>query len=168
MAEPESDVLIRAAAPTDAEAVCAIYNPYVLGTAVTFEEVAVTADDMRQRIAEVTVALPWLVAEQDGQVVAYAYATRWRTRAAYRYSVESTVYVKQGRQGRGIGSALYRTLLNDLHTRGLHVVIGGIALPNAASVALHEKLGFRKVAEFEQVGFKFGEWRNVGYWQREL
>jgi phosphinothricin acetyltransferase len=113
-------------------------------------------------------SLPWLVAEEDGTVVGYAYATKWRTRPAYRQSVEVTVYVASDRRRRGIGSVLYDSLLDELRDHGIHAAIGGIALPNPASVALQEKFGFEKVAHFAEVGFKFGKWIDVGYWQRIL
>jgi phosphinothricin acetyltransferase len=160
---------VRAATPVDAAAICAIYNPYVTTTAITFEEDAVAVPDMAQRIADVDAAgLPWLVAEAGGKVVGYAYATRWRVRPAYRFSVESTVYVDHTLTGQGVGRALYDVLLDELRRRGLHVVIGGIALPNEGSVGLHEKLGFEKVAHFAEVGMKFGRWIDVGYWALRL
>ena len=162
-------VRIRTASPADAAALCAIYNPYVATTAITFEEEPVAEPDMAQRIADVAAAgLPWLVAEADGKIVGYAYATKWRVRPAYRHSVESTVYVDAARVGQGVGRALYAALLDELRRRGLHLVIGGIALPNEGSVGLHERLGFRKVAHFAEVGMKFGRWIDVGYWQLNL
>jgi len=162
-------MVIRDAARNDAAAIVAMYNHFIVNTAITFEEQAVTESDMAQRIAEVQgVALPWLVAEQDGVVLGYAYATKWRVRHAYRFSVESTVYLAPSFAGKGIGRLLYTALLGRLREQGCHLVIGGIALPNAASVALHEALGFRKVAEFNEVGFKFGRWVDVGYWQLML
>lgn len=158
--------LIRPATPADAAAIVAIYNPYVAATTITFEEDPVAEADMAQRVADVAAAgLPWLVAELEGKLVGYAYATRWRVRPAYRHSVESTVYVDGARTGQGVGRALYAALLDALRGRGLHLVIGGIALPNAASVGVHEALGFRKVAHFAEVGKKFGRWIDVGYWQ---
>lgn len=160
---------IRDSTIADAAAIVAIYNPYVVGTTITFEEDPVTAGDMAERIAGVQAAgLPWLVAEEGGEVIGYAYATRWRVRHAYRFSVESTVYLQQGRAGSGIGSALYAALLARLAKAGRHLVIGGIALPNEASIALHQKMGFEKVAQFGEVGFKCGRWVDVGYWQKVL
>lgn len=162
-------MVIRDAARNDAAAIVAMYNHFIVNTAITFEEQAITESDMAQRIAEVQGgALPWLVAEQDGVVLGYAYATKWRVRHAYRFSVESTVYLAPSFAGKGIGRLLYTALLGRLRGQGCHLVIGGIALPNAASVALHEALGFRKVAEFNEVGFKFGRWVDVGYWQLML
>lgn len=160
---------IRPAEPADAAAICAIYNHYVAHTVITFEEDPVVEVEMARRIAEVTQRpLPWLVAEEDGAVLGYAYATPWRPRSAYRFSVESTVYLKEGATGRGTGRALYSALLDDLRARGVHCVIGGIALPNPASVGLHERMGFRKVGHLEEVGWKQDRWVDVGYWELRL
>jgi len=165
----EETVLIRNAVAADAESIARIYNHYILQTIITFEEAAVSAKEIAGRIEEVqSVPLPWLVAEQDAQVLGYAYASKWKGRCAYRYSVESTVYVDPGAVGKKFGSKLYEALFSRLRESGIHVVIGGIALPNEASVALHEKLGMRKVAQFQEVGFKFGQWIDVGYWQAQL
>ena len=124
---------------------------------------------MAQRIADVGAAgLPWLVLEVDGSIAGYAYATRWRVRPAYRSSVESSIYLDPAFAGRGLGRLLYGALLDELRRRELHLVIGGIALPNENSIALHEKLGFRKVAHFSEVGMKFGRWTDVGYWELKL
>ena len=157
--------MIRNCTPQDAEAVCEIYNHYVRETVVTFEEIPVTVSDMAQRITEVTARLPWLLWESEAGVLGYAYATPWKVRAAYRHSVESSIYLARDATGRGIGRELYAALIAKLRAQGLHCVIGGAALPNPASVALHEKLGFAKVAEFRQVGFKFGRWIDVAYWE---
>lgn len=163
------DALIRPATPDDAAAIAAIYNHYVTHTTVTFEEQPVSGEDMSERLREVAAAsLPWLVAVQSGQVVGYAYATKWKGRCAYRYSVESSVYLAHDRVGKGLGSLLYRELFSRLKDRGIHAIIGGIALPNPASVALHERLGMTQVAHFREVGFKFGGWIDVGYWQATL
>ena len=161
--------MIRQAVPTDAEAIARIYNHYIRDTVITFEEEPVSCSEMAERIAEVSSAsLPWLVAEQDGTVLGYAVASKWKGRSAYRFSVETTIYLAPNCLGRGISTRLYQPLLKQLKDLGLHVAIGGIALPNAASLALHEKLGFRKVAEFAEVGFKFRRWIDVGYWQLTL
>ena len=161
--------MIRSAQPDDAAQVAAIYNHYVLNTTVTFEAEAVSATEMAARIAGVAAAeLPWLVTEESGRILGYAYATPWRTRTAYRHSVEVSVYLHRDARGAGLGSALYEALFALLQTRSIHAVIGGIALPNDASVRLHEKLGMSKVAHFEEVGLKFDRWIDVGYWQRVL
>jgi L-amino acid N-acyltransferase YncA len=159
-------VKIRNVIASDATSIADMYNHYILNTAISFEEQAVTAADMAQRFEDVQVAgLPWLVMEDDGELIGYAYASRWRVRAAYRFSVESTVYLLPGKTGKGAGAQLYAALLERLRGSGCHTVIGGIALPNPASVALHEKLGFKQVARFQDVGFKFDRWIDVGYWQ---
>ncbi len=157
--------MIRAALHSDAAAICAIYNHYVASTTISFEESPVTPDEMAGRIADLSAGMPWYVFEQDGMVIGYAYASPWRARSAYRFSVESTVYVSPAHPRLGIGSALYARLLEDLRARGVRVVLGGIAQPNEASVALHERFGFEKVAHFKQVGHKFGRWVDVGYWE---
>ena len=161
-----SDVIIRAAALMDSAAIAAIYNHYVTNTVITFEEEPVPAEAMAGRIVETQAQdLPWLVAERDGQVIGYCYASRWKVRSAYRHSVETTIYLRHGHEGRGLGRRLYGALLDILKTRDIHAAIGGAALPNAASVALHEKLGFRPVGTFREVGFKFGRRVDVAYWQ---
>jgi phosphinothricin acetyltransferase len=164
-----ASLIIRAARSADGPALACIYNPYILDTVVTFEEEPVDAAEMAERVTAVrALSLPWLVAECNGKVVGYAYARRWRTRASYRYSSETTVYLEPGQGGNGYGFRLYAALLEALAEGGIHAAIGGIALPNAASVALHEKLGFTRVAQFPEVGFKLGRWVDVGYWQKLL
>jgi phosphinothricin acetyltransferase len=161
--------MIRTGTPEDASSIAGIYNHYVLNTAISFETDAIGTDEMAARIREVTAAgLPWVVAELNGRVVGYAYASQWKGRCAYRFSVESSVYVDAKHTGQGIGSELYDALLGRLRGGKTHVVIGGIALPNEGSVALHERFGFRKVAHFNEVGFKFERWIDVGYWQITL
>jgi phosphinothricin acetyltransferase len=160
--------MIRPAKPSDAPALAGIYNPYVLGTTITFEEAAVTADEMASRVATVTPTLPWFVGELEGAVVGYAYATPWKARSAYGRTVESAIYVNAAHAGKGIGTQLYEALLADLSVRGIHVVLGGIALPNQASVALHERLGFEKVGQLREVGWKLNRWVDVGYWEKRL
>jgi phosphinothricin acetyltransferase len=161
-------MLIRPAHVADAAAISEIYNHFVRETIVTFEEVPVSEVEMARRIASVTERFPWHVCEDENGLAGYAYAAPWMTRSAYRLSVETTVYVGPGRAGRGFGSRLYETLLEDLRERRLHLAVGGIALPNPASIALHEKLGFRHVGRFREVGFKFGRWIDVGYWELKL
>jgi phosphinothricin acetyltransferase len=160
--------ILRDAIPADAPAIAAIYNHYVATTPISMETDPVADDEMARRIADVQdSALPWLVLLDEGRVLGYAYASKWRARPGYRHAVESSVYVDHGQRGRGLGLILYRALLARLEGR-FHAVIGGIALPNAASIALHERLGFRQVACFPEVGHKFGAWVDVGYWQLAL
>jgi len=161
-----TDIVVRSALEADAEAIACIYNYYIENTVITFEEERVSAGIMATRVAEVqALSLPWLVAEIDGVVVGYAYANKWKVRSAYRYAVETTIYLENGLEGRGVGTRLYSELLPILRARGIHAVIGGAALPNEASSALHEKLGFEHVATFRQVGFKHDRWVDVAYWQ---
>ena len=161
--------MIRPATASDADSIARIYNHYILNTFITFEEQTVSASEIAGRIAEVASAsLPWLVAEHGGRIVGYAYASKWKGRCAYRFTVESSVYLDANSVGNGYGTRLYQHLFAALKACGMHVVIGGIALPNAASVALHEKLGLKKVAHFSEVGFKFDNWIDVGYWQATL
>lgn len=127
-----------------------------------------STEEMAKRISSVIEVYPWLVYEEAGTILGYAYTTRWATRAAYRKSAETSVYLGEDARGKGIGTALYQTLLERLKTTDLHMVYGGIALPNDASIGLHEKLGYKKVAHFPEIGFKFGRWIDVGYWARPL
>jgi L-amino acid N-acyltransferase YncA len=160
---------IRPANASDAAQVADIYNHFILTSTITFEEEPVATQEMARRIADVqSSGLPWLVATRGAEIVGFAYANRWKTRAAYRFSTEVTVYVRDGLARSGIGSQLYANLLATLKSAGVHAVIGGVALPNEASVRLHEKLGFRKVAHFSEVGFKFDRWIDVAYWQLNL
>ncbi|WP_421774789.1 arsinothricin resistance N-acetyltransferase ArsN1 family B [Gracilimonas sp.] len=161
--------MIRPVKPEDASALLDIYNYYVRETTVTFEEEEITPDDIQSRILKVESAgLPWLVAETENEIVGYSYATKWKERSAYRYSVEISVYVDHNQQGNGWGTKLYQALFTELQRKNIHVAIGGITLPNKASIALHEKFGMKKVAHFKEIGFKFGQWLDVGYWQKRL
>lgn len=160
--------MIRLATSADASAIAAIYNHYVTGTTITFEEEPVSVTEMAARIENVNAQFPWYVWENDGEVAGYAYASPWRVRSAYRFSVETTVYVAPGRARQGIGLKLYASLIEALRGKGIQVALGGIAQPNAASVALHERMGFEKVAHFKRVGRKFGQWIDVGYWELQL
>lgn len=158
--------MIRPVARGDAAAIAAIYNHYVTRSTVTFEEDPVSPGEMAHRIeAVLSQQQPWLVAEVEGQVAGYAYATRWHHRHGYRFSVEVTVYLEPTFSGRGLGTALYQVLFPMLEARGIRSIIGVIALPNPTSVALHEKFGMEKVGHFKAIGTKFGEWIDVGYWQ---
>jgi phosphinothricin acetyltransferase len=161
--------MIRSATTADAAAICEIYNHYILNTIVNFEEEALDANAMSMRIEEVQQRFPWLVyISASGKVLGYAYSTAWRSRCGYRKSVETSVYLDKNAQGQGIGTALYAALLEKLAELKVHAIIGGIALPNETSVRLHEKFGFEKVAHFKEVGFKFNQWIDVGYWEKIL
>jgi len=159
---------IRDITEADAQAICDIYNPYVIETAISFEQQPVPANEMRSRIRSVTADYPWLVAESGAGVIAYAYATRWRTRAAYDQTAESTIYVSRSQHRSGVAYPLYMALLERLRRQSVHAVVGCITVPNPASIAFHEKCGFKKVAHFPQVGRKFEQWVDVGFWQVTL
>jgi L-amino acid N-acyltransferase YncA len=162
-------VQVRTATAADGDAVAAIYDHYVLGTAITFEEAAVPGAVMGERIAAVRGAgLPWLVAAEDGRIAGYAYASRWNQRSAYRHTVECTAYLDPEATGRGLGTKLYDELFARLRSLDVHAVIGVIALPNPASVALHERFGMSRAGLLHEVGLKFGVWVDVGYWQGTL
>jgi L-amino acid N-acyltransferase YncA len=157
---------VRSATLHDAQGIAEIYNYFVLNSTVTFEEIPVSVEGMARRIAEIQAGmLPWVVSVNDNQLTGFAYAQKWKARAAYRHSVEVTVYVRPGLGNLGIGSDLYSTLFASLRELGIHAVIGGVALPNDASLGLHQKFGFQKVAHFREVGFKFDRWIDVTYWQ---
>ena len=157
--------MIRNATNADSLVIAEIYNHYILNTVVTFEEDAITAAEMQQRITDIKSKYPWLVYEENGVVIGYAYAGPWKARSAYRYAVESTVYLHPAHTGKGIGKQLYAKLIEGLKEIDKHSVIGGIALPNDASIKLHEQLGFKKIGQFIEVGLKFGKWVDVGYWE---
>lgn len=157
--------MIRPATPLDAPRITAIYNRHVRETVVTFEEQPVGDDEMARRVVETTAAYPWLVSEVEGAIAGYAYASSWKRRSAYRLAAESTIYMAEPFVGRGMASELYSALIAEMRSRGLHCAIGGIALPNPASIALHQKLGFRPIGQFREVGCKFGRWVDVGYWE---
>ena len=162
------DAILRVARPDDAGDIAAIYTPFVLDTAISFETNPPDLDEMRRRITSTLVAYPWLVAEDAGQVVGYAYASQHRSREAYRWACDVAVYLSPKAQGRGLGSRLYTELLSILTAQRFRRAYGGIALPNAASIALHEKLGFRHLGTYTKVGFKLGQWHDVGWWQCAL
>jgi len=157
--------MLRFVRPDDAAPICAIYNHYILHTPITFEESPLAPQEMESRILEVVETLPWLVCEEDGKLIGYSYASPWKHRSAYRHSVEVTVYLHSHSAGKGKGTELLGALLAELRSRRIHCVIGGVALPNPASVALLEKFNLRQVARFREVGYKFGQWIDVGYWQ---
>ena len=166
---------IRNATVDDAEAIVQIYNRYILESVVTFEMETIDAAEIARRMKDVASRkLPWIVYETTNQatgdleIAGYAYGGVFRDRSAFRNTVETTVYLDQAHTGKGLGFKLYNYLIQDLRQRGLRTVIGGIALPNEASVRLHEKCGFTKVAHFPEVGYKFDRWIDVGFWQMML
>ena len=159
---------IRAAGDHDFDAIAAITNHYIAGTAIHFGYQPVSADELRATWRAGAGRYPWLVVEADGVVVAYAKAGEWRARDAYRWTTEVGIYVEAGRRGGGIGAALYRELLAAVAAAGFHSVIGGITLPNPASIALHERCGFVHVGTVREAGFKRDAWHDVAFYQRML
>ena len=157
---------IRPFTAGDEHAISEIYNHYIENTVVTFEEQPLSALQMRERIDSYLASYPWFVCSLDGSIVGYSYANRFHQRSAYRHTAELTVYVRKGFERRGIGRRLYEPLIGHLQSENCHVMLAAIALPNQGSVGLHEMLGFSKVAHFSQVGHKFNQWVDVGYWQR--
>ncbi len=163
-----NNFLIRHITKNDAQGICGIYNYYILNSTISFEERPVSISGMEKRIQEVTVDYPWFVLEQAGEIAGYAYANKWRERIAYRYSAELSIYLKNGLEGQGMGTALMTHILNELKKTNLHYLLSGITLPNDRSVALHEKFGFTKAAHLHEVGFKKEKWLDVGYWELVL
>ena len=160
--------MIREVKLSDAKAIVDIYNYYILNTNITFEEKQLTVDDMEERIIEKTVKHPWIVYEMNGQVIGYAYLSGWHSRSAYRYSNEASIYLDRNEKGHGIGKKLFANLLEVSKDYGVHTIVSGITIPNAESISLHEKFGFKKIAEFKEIGFKNNKLLNVGYWQKIL
>jgi phosphinothricin acetyltransferase len=156
---------IRLAAEGDAAQVRAIYAPFCTNSAVSFEEEAPTVEEMRRRIAAILTLYPWLVCVEDDQVLGYVYAQPYRVRAAYRWSTEVTAYIAERSRRRGVGRALYTSLIRILTLQGIYSAFAGITLPNPASVGLHEAVGFRHLGVYRRVGYKFGAWHDVGWWQ---
>lgn len=159
---------IRAAAPADAEAIARIYAHYVEHTSVTFDLQAPSAEGWRDRMAAAADGHAWLVAEEDDGLAGFAYAGSFRPRDAYRPTVETTIYLAPSAGGRGLGGALYGALLERCQDAGFHTAVAGVTLPNAASVALHERLGYERVGLFTEVGLKFGRWHDVAFYLRRL
>jgi phosphinothricin acetyltransferase len=159
---------IRLAEPADAQAMLAIYEPFVRNTPVSFETEVPGEQEFRTRIEQTLAFAPWLVCDVEGSVAGYAYATRYRAREAYQWSVESTVYVAEPFRRRGIAGSLYRNLLRCLEAQGFINVYAAIALPNPASISLHAALGFRPIGVFRAVGHKLNAWHDVGWWALAL
>jgi phosphinothricin acetyltransferase len=157
--------IIRAAEEADSGAIAAIYAPYVLHTAISFEIEVPTAEIMAARVIKTLGTHPWLVAECGEQIVGFAYAGKHRERPAYRWTVDTTIYVDMAARRRGIGRTLYRALLDILRQQGFRSAFAEIVLPNAGSVCLHEAVGFKAVGIHEDIGFKLGRWHDIGYWR---
>ncbi len=160
--------MIRNIEWSDIHAITTIYNYYIENTIITFEEERITPEDMAGRVESISREYPWIVFEENGTVVGYAYASRFRARASYRHSTETTIYLDKDRLGKGFGYRLYKELLDRVKKGEFRVAYAAVALPNPGSVRLHEKLEFRKVGHFTDVGLKFGNWIDVGYWELPL
>ena len=158
---------IRFATETDVAGIHEVYAPVVEDTAISFETVPPSPEELAQRVARTMPRYPWLVAA-GAHVLGYAYGHRFAERAAYAWSVETSIYVRETARGQRVGSTLYRALLTLLAAQGYRQAYAGIALPNPASVGLHEALGFEHVGTYRDVGFKFERWHDVGWWQRPL
>ena len=159
---------IRIATPGDAASLLEIYSAVVLETAGSFEQEPPSLEEMATRVERTLASHPWLVWEEEERVYAYAYATAFRPRAAYQWSAEVSAYVHEDRRGRGIAGELYKSLFEILASQGFVSLFAGIALPNPASISLHEKFGFQRVGVLRKVGFKLGDWHDVGWWQLSL
>jgi L-amino acid N-acyltransferase YncA len=159
---------LRAATPDDCEAIAEIYAPYVAASAVSFETDAPDAEAVRRRIEAAGPLHPWLVGEDSGAILGYAYAAPFRPRPAYRFTAETTIYLRPDACGRGLGSALYSALLAILEAQGFTQAIAAITLPNETSVRLHGRLGFKPAGTYRQVGGQLGAWHDVGLWQKPL
>jgi phosphinothricin acetyltransferase len=157
--------MIRPARIGDAEAIRGIYNYYIENTVITFEEIPLPAREMEERIRKILSKYPCFVWEDEGEVTGYTYINTWKERAAYRYAAELSIYLKDGRQGKGAGRLLLTRLLEEVRKTGVHALVSGITLPNDRSVGLHEKFGFKKIAQFNEIGYKHGRWLDVGYWE---
>lgn len=160
--------MIRNVTPDDAQEICRIYNYYIQNSMATFEDSPVTHDEMETRIRKTTSKYPWIVYENKDHLDGFAYATEWKSRAAYKLTVESTVYIDHSITEKGIGKKLYTELLKILKSYGFRNAIGSIALPNEKSICLHEHLGFKKAGVIEKAGIKFGQAVDVGFWQKQL
>ena len=160
--------MIRLAKLSDAKRIAQIYNHYVENTTITFEEQPVSEQDMAQRMAPRIEQGRWLVCEEDGHVLGYAYAEQFAPRSAWRFTLVASVYLDESCHGRGFGQELYKKLFDTLRKQGVHSVMALITMPNEKSVAMHEKMGFKKVGQVVEGGFKLGRWIDVGYWQLTL
>ena len=162
--------MIRPVGPKDTAAICAIYNYYIEKTIISFEETPLSTAEMEDRIRKISAKYPYLVWEEtsatgNGEINGFAYINTWKERSAYKFSAEISIYIRDGKQGSGMGRKLMERLLEEVRKTDIHTLVAGIALPNDRSVALHEKFGFKKIACFKEIGRKFNKWLDVGYWE---
>ena len=161
----EHSIIRPADCSGDAQAICDIYNYYIENTTATFEEQAISLENMEARIKKISGQYPYLVQEDNNEITGYAYANIWKERSAYRNSAEISIYLKNGNQGKGKGQELLDSLIREIRKTKLHVLIAGITMPNERSIRLFEKSGFSKIGHFREVGFKNNRWLDVGYWE---
>ena len=157
--------MIRKVRIEDAQQLLDIYNYYVKHTVITFDDIPLTLEAFKKKIESIYTFYPFLVYEENNQILGYAYGSKWRPKPAYKHTVETTIYLRHDSKGKRIGTQLYLKLFELLKKENYHSFIGGLTLPNEVSVKLHEKFGFKQVAHFKEVGYKFGQWLDVGFWQ---
>lgn len=157
--------MIRDVAIADTKRIHEIYNKYVESSRATFQEQPLSLEEIETQIQRVIKDFPWIVYQEDGEILGYTYADHWKTKSAYRYTVETSIYLHPDYLGKGIGSKLKGAMIEELKERKFHCVISAISLPNPASIAMCEKFGFQKAGQLKEIGYKFGEWIDVGYWQ---
>ena len=157
--------MIRSVELADCKAITDIYNYYIEATVITFEEIPLTVSEMQNRVKGIREIFPYLVYEENGEILGYAYVDAFHSRSAYRFTLEDSIYLRNGCQGKGIGRALLNELLNEVKKRDAHSIMAKIALPNERSVNLHEAFGFKNVGTLKEVGRKFDKWLDVGYWE---
>jgi phosphinothricin acetyltransferase len=160
--------MIRPVNIKDAAAICGIYNHYIKNTVITFEGIPVSCKEMEGRIQTIGAHYPWFVLEEGGDLAGYTYVNTWKDRPAYSFAAEVSIYLKTGREGQGLGTELFTRLFEAVEKTPIHAMVAGITLPNERSVALHERFGFKKIAQFNEIGFKMDTWLDVGYWERLL
>jgi phosphinothricin acetyltransferase len=158
-------IMIRPVKSSDAVSITGIYNYYIKNSVITFEEIPLSIHEMEARILKIGAQYPWLVWEESGEISGYAYVNTWKEKTAYRYAAELSIYVRHDSRRKGIGRELLSRLLEEVRKTNIHALVSGITLPNEASVALHEQFGFTQIASFKEIGFKFDQWLDVGYWE---
>lgn len=157
--------MVRDVILSDAKRIHEIYNKYVEDSWATFQEQPLTLEEIEAQIQRIIKNFPWIVYQENDQIVGYTFADKWREKTAYRYTVETSIYLDPEYLGKGIGSTLKEAMITELKERGFHCVISAISLPNPASIAMCEKFGFQKVGHLKEIGYKFDEWIDIGYWQ---
>lgn len=157
--------MIRDVSLADAADICTIYNHYIEHSCITFDEECQSPQQIGHKIEHISERYPWLVYEENGRILGYAYAAEWKPRSAFRYTVETSIYLHPEAVGCGLGTPLYQALIDRLTGQGMHLVIAAITLPNAASIQLHRQFGFQEIGSMKHAGYKFDHWIDVSYWQ---